>query len=195
VFIGVLCCQNDPNLYFIDDHTIKCAAVDSLNQPNPTFQTVVSNLAEGAAIDIDVRNRMIYWSDTQAWTINRMNLTSGEVKVIIKDNIGEVYSIAVEWESGLIYWTDLIFERIEVAKLNGSSRRTLITKDVESPMGIAVDPGNGLVDMACSLAKITLQDQKKYNSLSVSFETHVSARLLLHYASLMTKLAENGSEL
>lgn len=99
---------------------------------------------------------MIYWSDTQAWTINRMNLTSGEVKVIIKDNIGEVYSIAVEWESGLIYWTDLIFERIEVAKLNGSSRRTLITKDVESPMGIAVDPGNGLVDMACSLAKITL---------------------------------------
>jgi len=156
VFIGVLCCQNDPSLYFVDDHTIKCAAVDSLNQPNPTFQTVVSNLAEGTAIDIDVRNRMIYWSDTQAWTINRMNLTSGEVKVIIKDNIGEVYSIAVEWESGLIYWTDLIFERIEVAKLNGSSRRTLITKDVESPMGIAVDPGNGLVDMACSLAKITL---------------------------------------
>ena len=91
---------------------------------------------------------MIYWSDTHAWTINRMNLTSGEVKVIIRDNIGEVYSIAVEWESGLIYWTDFIFERIEVAKLNGSSRRTLITQDVESPMGIAVDPRNGLVHMA-----------------------------------------------
>jgi len=81
-------------------------------------------------------------------TINRMNLTSREVKVIIKDNIGEVYSIAVEWESGLIYWTDFIFQRIEVAKLSGSSRRTLITRDVESPMGIAVDPRNGLVNMA-----------------------------------------------
>jgi len=77
-----------------------------------------------------------------------MNLTSGEVKVIIKDNIGEVFSIAVEWESGLIYWTDFIFERIEVAKLNGSSRRTIITQDVKSPMGIAVDPGSGLVGMA-----------------------------------------------
>ena len=147
-FKGVHYCQNDPSLYFIDDHTIKCAAVDTLDQPNPSFQTVVSNLAEGTAIDIDVRNRVIYWSDTQAWTINRMNLTSGEVKVIIRDNVGEVYSIAVEWESGLIYWTDLIFERIEVAKLDGSSRRTLITQDVESPMGIAVDPRNGFVHMA-----------------------------------------------
>lgn len=148
MFIGIFCCQNDPSLYFIDDHTIKCAAVSSLDQPDPNFQTVVSNLAEGAAIDIDVRNKMIYWSDTHAWTINRMNLTSGEVKVIIKDNIGEVFSIAVEWESGLIYWTDFIFERIEVAKLNGSSRRTIITQDVKSPMGIAVDPGNGLVGMS-----------------------------------------------
>ena len=148
VFIGVLCCQNDPSLYFVDEHTIKCATVDSLDQPNPSFQTVVPDIAEGTAIDIDVRNRMIYWSDTHAWTINRMNLTSGEVKVIIRDNIGEVYSIAVEWESGLIYWTDFTFERIEVAKLNGSSRRALITQDVESPMGIAVDPRNGLVDMA-----------------------------------------------
>lgn len=127
-----------------------------MDPSNPTFQTVVSNLAEGTAVDIDVRNRMVYWSDTQAWTINRINLTSGEVKVIIKDNIGEVYSIAVEWESGLIYWTDFVFERIEVANVNGSSRRTLITQDVKSPIGIAVDPRNGLVDMACSLAKIIL---------------------------------------
>lgn len=156
MFQGTRCCQNDPSLYFIDDHNIKCAAVESLDPSNPTFQTVVSNLAEGTAIDIDVRNRMVYWSDTQAWTINRINLTSGEVKVIIKDNIGEVYSIAVEWESGLIYWTDFVFERIEVANVNGSSRRTLITQDVKSPIGIAVDPRNGLVDMACSLAKIIL---------------------------------------
>lgn len=153
MFSGILCCQNDPSLYFIDDHRIKCAAVESLDQSNPAFQTVVSNIAEGTAIDMDVRNRMVYWSDTHAWTINRMNLSSGEVKVIIKDNIGEVYSMAVEWESGLIYWTDFIFERIEVANVNGSSRRTLVTQNVRSPIGIAVDPRNGLVDVACTLAK------------------------------------------
>lgn len=144
---GIRCCQTDPSLYFIDDHNIKCTALDSLDQSNPTFQTVVSNIVEGTAIDIDVRNGMVYWSDTQAWTINRMNLTSREVKVIIKENIGEVYSMAVEWESGLIYWTDFIYERIEVANVNGSSRRTLVTQDVKSPVGIAVDPKNGLVDL------------------------------------------------
>ena len=77
-----------------------------------------------------------------------MNLTSGEVKVIVKDYVGEVYAMAVEWETGLIYWTDYIYERIEVAKVNGSSRRTLVTQNARSPVGIAVDPGNGLVDMA-----------------------------------------------
>lgn len=86
---------------------------------------------------------MIYWSDTTAWTINRMNLTSGEIKVIVRHNVGEVYSLAVEWESGLIYWTDYIYERIEVAKLDGSSRKTLVTQNARSPVGISVDPRSG----------------------------------------------------
>ena len=140
---GTLGCQSDPSLYFIDDHNIKCAPVNSLQESNPSFQTVVKSIAEGAGIDIDVRNRMIYWSDTTAWTINRMNLTSGEVKVIVRQNVGEVYSLAVEWESGLIYWTDFIYERIEVAKLDGSSRKTLVTQNARSPVGISVDPGSG----------------------------------------------------
>ena len=103
----------------------------------------MSGIVEGVAIDIDVRNRMVYWSDISAWTINRLNVTSGEVKIILKDNIGEVYAIAVEWEIGLIYWTDFMYERVEVAKVDGTARKTLVTEDVRSPIGIAVDPRTG----------------------------------------------------
>ena len=117
--------------------------IKALDQPNPSVHKVVSNIANGAAIDIDVRNKIVYWSDTHAWTINRVNLTSGEVKVILKEDIGEIYSLAVEWESGLIYWTDYVYQRIEVANTDGSSRRTLVTQNVKSPIGIAVDPANG----------------------------------------------------
>ena len=137
------CEQGSPSLYFIDDHTIKCVDFQSLRQSNPDITTVASNIAEGAAIDIDVRNNIVYWSDTHAWTINKKNLTSGEVKVILKKDIGEVFSIAVEWESGLIYWTDYLYERIEVAKTDGSARKTLVTENVKSPIGIAVHPGKG----------------------------------------------------
>ena len=140
---GIYCCQDNPSLYFIDNHNIKCLEIKSLDHPNPRVHTVVPNIAEGTAVDVDVRNEIVYWSDTQAWTINRKNLTSGEVKIILKENIGEVYSIAVEWESGLIYWTDFLYERIEVANVDGSSRRTLVTQNVKSPIGIAVDPVNG----------------------------------------------------
>ena len=137
------CEQGNPSLYFIDDHNIKCVEFQSLRQSNPNIRTVVSNIAEGTAIDIDVRNNIVYWSDTHAWTINKKNLTSGEVKVILKEDIGEVFSIAVEWESGLIYWTDYLYERIEVAKTDGSARKTLVTHNVKSPVGIAVHPGKG----------------------------------------------------
>ena len=137
------CEQGNPSLYFIDDHNIKCVEFQSLRQSNPNITTVVSNIAEGTAIDIDVRNNIVYWSDTHAWTINKKNLTSGEVKVILKEDIGEVFSIAVEWESGLIYWTDYLYERIEVAKTDGSARKTLVTHNVKSPVGIAVHPGKG----------------------------------------------------
>lgn len=104
---------------------------------------VVSGLLGATAIDVHVRDNMIYWSDIELWVIRRMNLTSGEIEDLVTEDLGEVEGIAVEWESGLIYWTDFIFERIEVARLDGSYRKTLFSKDVHNPRGIAVDPVNG----------------------------------------------------
>ena len=51
------------------------------NHTHVSVRTVKTGLADAGAIDIDHRERMIYWSDHAQWTINRMSLVSGETEV------------------------------------------------------------------------------------------------------------------
>lgn len=104
---------------------------------------LVTSLLGSTAIDVDVKDDTIYWSDNELRAIRRINLVTMKVDDLITQGLGEVAGIAVEWESGLLYWTDFIHERIEVAKLDGSHRKTLIWKDLDNPRAIVVDPRNG----------------------------------------------------
>ena len=141
-YTDVYGCQQDPSLYFIDRHEIACIDLRKSNHSYVSRKTVKTDIVGGAALDIDHRERMIYWSDTSLWTINRMSLTSGEAEVILRD-LGQVDALAVEWESGLLYWTDYLYETIEVAKLDGSYRKTLFNSELYNPRGIVVDPKTG----------------------------------------------------
>lgn len=58
------------------------------------MQTVKTGLVEAGAIDIDYRERTIYWSDNALWTINRMNLDTLKTEVIkVENNVLEVNAI------------------------------------------------------------------------------------------------------
>ena len=74
-------CIDDPSLYFIDQHNIKCVDIKTYNRTYVSVKTVKTGLADAGAIDIDHRERMLFWSDHAQWTINRMNLVTGETKV------------------------------------------------------------------------------------------------------------------
>ena len=109
---------------------------------------LVSNLSTAYALDVHVSEKMIYWSDTTQRVIQRMNLTSGQIEDIIKDDLGNVMGLAVDWESNLIYWTDLSNRRIEVASLDGKNRKLLLGADreeINTPRGIALYPKKGWV--------------------------------------------------
>ena len=74
-------CSSDPSLYFIDKHNIKCIDLGTFNLTYVSVRTVKNGLAGAGAIDIDHREKMIYWSDNVQWTINRLNLSTGDVEV------------------------------------------------------------------------------------------------------------------
>ena len=81
IFQDVFGCTNDPSLYFIDDHHIKCIDLDSTNNTYVSVKTVRDDLIKGGAIDLDHRERMVFWSDNALWTLNRMSLVTGESEV------------------------------------------------------------------------------------------------------------------
>ena len=76
-------CANDPSIYFTDQHNIKCIDLKSYNNTYESVKvkTAKTGLTDAGAIDIDHRERMIYWSDHAQWTINRMSLLNGDMEV------------------------------------------------------------------------------------------------------------------
>ena len=79
--LDVFGCTEDPSLYFIDEHYIKCIDLEASNQTYVSLTTLKSDVVQGGAIDIHHRGRMIYWSDNALWTINRMSLDTGVSEV------------------------------------------------------------------------------------------------------------------
>ena len=74
-------CSDEPSMYFIDQKNIKCINMKTYNHTYVNVKTVKTGLVDAGAIDIDLRERIIFWSDHAQWTINRMSLDTGEVEV------------------------------------------------------------------------------------------------------------------
>ena len=90
-------CAEDPSVYFADHHNIKCIDIKSFNNTFVNVKTVKTGLDKVGAIDIDRRERMIYWSDLVQYTINRMSLVTGDTEVSSNKaftvNAREIFSI------------------------------------------------------------------------------------------------------
>ena len=80
-FLDAYGCTEEPSIYFTDQHNIKCIDLKSYNHTHVSVTTVKTGLADAGAIDIDHRERMIFWSDHAQWTINSMSLVTGETQV------------------------------------------------------------------------------------------------------------------
>lgn len=109
--------------------------------PNSTSPIpVIYNLLNAIALDVDVAEGHVYWTDVKEKTIKRANIDGSGITDIITSNIGVCDGIAVEWISRKLYWTDKTYGFIQVADLDGSNRQTIIDSGLEQPRGIAVYP-------------------------------------------------------
>ena len=75
-------CSSNHSLYFSDQNSIKCIDLKSYNQTYVSVKTVKTELSDVGSVDIDRRERMIYWSDHAQWAISRMSLVTGYTEVI-----------------------------------------------------------------------------------------------------------------
>ncbi|KAI8787512.1 low-density lipoprotein receptor-related protein 8 [Biomphalaria glabrata] len=95
------------------------------------------------AMDFDIRENKLFWSDVKSKKIFMASLNSNETVTIINQNLLMPDGLAVDWVHNNLYIADSVSDTIEVFQLDGSNRKTLIHNDLEEPRAIALDPQNG----------------------------------------------------
>ena len=71
--------------------------------------------------------------------IDRIDLTSGEDRVLVTSDIGAVSGMTVDWDQeGHLYWADIVNKKIEAVSLAGEGRRLVISEGVEEIVGLSV---------------------------------------------------------
>ncbi|XP_008315569.1 low-density lipoprotein receptor-like [Cynoglossus semilaevis] len=133
-----------PTLYFTNRHEVRKLTID-----RSEYAQVISLLKNAVALDMDMLERTIFWSDLSLKTIYRSNIdvasNSSQHSVVIGSGIEAPEGIAVDWIQKNIYWTDNVLKTISVATTDGSKRKTLISENLEKPRAITVDPVNNFM--------------------------------------------------
>lgn len=95
------------------------------------------------ALDIDLRDNRIYWTDVTLNTISRVFINGSSPEVLVAVNVSNSDGLAVDPLGGNIYWTDTGVDKIEVSRLDGSMRKTLIDQNLDEPRDIILHLNKG----------------------------------------------------
>ena len=95
------------------------------------------------ALDLDITENRIYWTDTHLNTISRVFINGSSPEVIVSEGVYNSYGLAVDPLGRNIYWTDTSANKIEVSRMDGTTRKTLVNQDLDNPRDIILDLRNG----------------------------------------------------
>ena len=98
---------------------------------------------EARALDFNVDEMQVYWTDWGQKTISRAFLNGSHIEPIIEVDLSFPDGLAVDWIAKNLYWTDASNHRIEVSRLDGQHRKMLIWMDVWEPHELVLDPVSG----------------------------------------------------
>lgn len=91
------------------------------------------------ALDYDVVEGRVYWTDISRNTISRCFLNGSSFEDVINETVVVPDGLAVDPVGRNLYWTDTGTNKLEVSKLDGSYRATLITRNLDQPRDIILD--------------------------------------------------------
>ncbi|KAF5890991.1 low-density lipoprotein receptor-related protein 1B-like, partial [Clarias magur] len=143
----------------------------------------VPDITDVTAVDYDVSDERIYWSDIKTRTIKRASVNGTKLEVVISADLLNVRGLSVDWLSRNLYWmsSDGDETQINVARLDGSLRTTVV-HGIDKPKCLVLHPAKGkmywtdgnainMANMDGSNSKILHQNQKDPVGLSVDYSS------------------------
>ncbi|XP_073521420.1 low-density lipoprotein receptor-related protein 5-like [Phyllobates terribilis] len=115
----------------------------SLETNNNNVAIPLTGVKEASALDFDVSDNRIYWTDITLKTISRAFMNGSSVEHVIEFGLDYPEGMAVDWMGKNLYWADTGTNRIEVSRLDGQFRQVLVWKDLDNPRSLALDPAQG----------------------------------------------------
>ncbi|KAE8613421.1 hypothetical protein XENTR_v10007716 [Xenopus tropicalis] len=176
----------------------------SLETSNSHVAIPLTGVKEASALDFDVTDNRIYWTDVSLKTISRAFMNGSALEHVVQFGLDYPEGMAVDWLGKNLYWADTGTNRIEVSKLDGQHRQILVWKDLDSPRALALDPAEGFmywtewggkpkIDRTAmdGSGRITLvPDVGRANGLTIDY-----AERRLYWTDLDTNLIESSNML
>ncbi|XP_049808128.1 low-density lipoprotein receptor-related protein 6 [Schistocerca nitens] len=115
----------------------------SIENNNNVVNIPVTGIKDASALDFDINDNRIYWTDVKAKTITRSFMNGSNVEKIVEFGLDSPEGMAVDWVAHNLYWSDTGSKRIEVARLDGRSRKVLLWEGLGEPRSLALNPRDG----------------------------------------------------
>ncbi|GAB6033184.1 Low-density lipoprotein receptor- protein 4 [Chamberlinius hualienensis] len=136
-------CEIGPKsfLLFASKGAVSRISFDTMDNTNVALYTKGTH--DIVAVDFDLHQKKIYFSNVYLDIIQRMNFDGSDVETIVTTKLMTINGLAIDWVADNIYWADTGRNVIEVARTNGSFRMVIIDRNLDEPRAIAVFPSKG----------------------------------------------------
>jgi low density lipoprotein receptor-related protein 5/6 len=137
---GQTCIVPDAFLLFTKRENIGRISIENANTDSII---PVTGVKDATALDLDIAENRIYWTDIKLKSISRAFINGSDVEKVIDLGLETPEGIALDWITHNLYWSDTNMHRIEMIRLETGSRRVLAWQNLFEPRCIVLDPEQG----------------------------------------------------